>query len=129
MSRPWRVRAPGILLVALLTGACGDAAQPDPGGVWVGTITGSGAQSAGAAVVALTGPGIEAATALDSRAYTHAAGDTVRVVLVRDTPGMLRFSIRLARGSTLPHATVLELADGANELVTPATPFAVSFTR
>jgi hypothetical protein len=43
-------------------------------------------------------------------------GNTTRVVLVLDDPGLLTFQMRVEDVSVLPEITVVQVADGNNEL-------------
>lgn len=104
-----------LLLALLAVAACGsEGPESGPGQRTVALLSPSGAE--GAALIELRGPGIEAVTAVDGRVFHHARGDTVRVVVVRETPGELRFAVDLADTLTPPRGTVLEVADGENAL-------------
>ena len=100
------------LLLALSVGACD--ADPVPGTLTATVISPSGPE--GAAYLKLFGSGIGEVTSLDARAFAHAVGDTVHVVLIRDQPGDLRFLIAVADSTRPPAAMVVEVAGGDNTL-------------
>jgi len=70
----------------------------------------------GAVYVTLFGPGIVEVGALSARTFSNVRGDTVDVVIVRDQPGELRFTVSVTDTSRLPAAVVVEVADGENRL-------------
>ena len=118
-------------LLALLTAAaigC-DSTPPDNGGGWVATLGAPAGALDGAAVVELRGAGIQTVTATNGQLFTEATDSTVRVVVVRDTPGTISFNVQLERGSAMPRATVLEVADGNDVLRATPTQYSVRFAR
>jgi hypothetical protein len=120
-----------VLAVALVSAftACGDATPPEVDGDYVATITAPTGNADGAAVLELTGAGIEDVSAADAQLFTERSGERVRIVLVRDQPGALRFNVRLARGSAFPTATIIEVADGADALRASTSGYGVRFSR
>jgi len=105
-----------MLFAALMfAGACGDQA-PESG---PGTISAqlSGPETTqGAAELRLVGPGIQAVRGVTGQVFSQQRGDTVQVVIVRETPGQLSFSVQLADTTVVPVATVLEVAGPDNVL-------------
>jgi len=102
-----------VVLVAAVAAACDD---PSPvGGVLTATLV-SPHGAEGAAYVTLFGPGILEVGALSARTFSNVRGDTVDVVIVRDQPGELRFTLSVADASRPPAAVVVEVADGENRL-------------
>ena len=104
----------GLTLIgALLASACDD---PDavPGSLTATLVSPNGPE--GAAWVTLSGPGIGAVTSLDARTFSHAEGETVHVVVVRDQPGDLRFVVQVANTTQAPTVVVREVAGGDNRL-------------
>ena len=110
-------RAPRLLpvLLALLGGGCGDAGPESmPGTLTAVLVSPHGPE--GAAWLELLGRGVGQVTAADGRTFSHQAGDTVRVVVVRDAPGEIRFQVSLADTRDPPAVQLLEVADGENRL-------------
>ncbi len=112
-----RSRRALLALPALLALACGgDDGSPPPVDPVVRTaVLESPNGDEGAAVIALEGE-VAAVTALDgATVFAEPVGGATRVIVVRQTPGALRFQVRLA-GATPPAATIVEVADGADRL-------------
>jgi hypothetical protein len=108
------------LLVATLSAACDSG--PDGPGVLPATVT--GAPNLGAAVLEVTGNGIEAFEGSgDTQAYSASLGGEParhRVVLVSSVGGALHFGIRVVdRGSVAPVITVVSAADADNVPLPP----------
>lgn len=121
---------PLLLILAAGAVACGDAGTPpDAGGNYVATLAAPAGNLDGAAVLELTGAGIEDVTAAGVQLFMERSGDRMRVVIVRDDPGVIRFDIRVARGSRLPQAQVIEVADGSDALRASVSGYTVRFTR
>lgn len=130
MTAPRRARPPLVpALLALLLAACGDGGtDPQKGGDFTATLV-SPARSEGAAVIELSGPGVESVTADGGQLFSERAGDALRVVVVLDPPGEVRFRMRLAPGNPLPTATVVEVADGESRLRPSLAGYRVRFAR
>lgn len=115
-------------LAALGAVACGgEGPESGPGVRTVVVVSPAGPE--GAALVRLEGPGVEGVMAIDGRIFHHARGDTVRVVVVREESGEIRFAVSLADTLAEPRGTVLEVADGENELRTGLSGYAVEIRR
>ena len=100
---------------AVLFSACdSDDPAPMPGVLTATLVSPNGAE--GSAHVRLFGEGIVEVRPLDARTFSHAQGDTVNVVLVRDQAGDLRFLVALADTTRVPSAAVLEVAGGDDRL-------------
>jgi acetyl esterase/lipase len=103
------------LASAFLLSAC-DSGEPAPtAGVLTATLVSPNGPE-GAAYLTLFGEGIVEVRALDARTFSHARGDTVNVVVVRDQPGDLRFLMAVADTTRPPGVAILEVAGGDDEL-------------
>ena len=119
-----------VLLVALAASACGDATTPEHGGSYVATLNAPGGHTDGAAVIELTGAGVEGVTSVAGRVFVErASAATTRVVVVNHEPGRVQFALQLARGSSMPRATVLEVSDERDQLRATLNGYSVSFAR
>ena len=95
---------PGVFHATLVgpTGAVGSAVLELVGGSGMGTISPEGGQ-----------------------VFYEYQGNRVRLVLVQDEPGTLRFQIRTEDVSVVPTATVIQVADGSNQLLTSISGYSV----
>jgi len=116
-----------VLLGAVFT-ACGpDQLVPlGPGALEATLVSPNGPE--GAVVLELAGPGLGAVTVAEGEVFGQADGNTTRLVVIRDIPGQIRFRIQVLERSEPPAATVLEVADGANELRASISGYQVEFT-
>lgn len=129
------MRPSSILVVApllLALGACGDGGGTEPpppaGGDYTAVLQGP-TNTESAALLELTGAGIEDVQSLTSTVFSNPVSGGRRVVLVRGTPGTIEFRVRMAQGSPAPTARVVELAGANDQLRTPLTGYQVTFTR
>jgi hypothetical protein len=67
-------------------------------------------------VVELTGPGINAVTPVDGELFVGVAGNTARVVVLPEQPGLIRFLINVDDRSMPPSTRLIEIADSENQL-------------
>jgi hypothetical protein len=119
-----------VLLAAAAAAACGDSsAPPAAGGVYTATLSAPAGHANGAALIELSGAGIDTVTAVDAQVFMQRAGDAVRVAVIADEPGALRFALTMRQGSRLPRANVLEVSDAADALRTPLSGYSVSFRQ
>ncbi len=81
----------------------------------------------GAAVLELEG--VADITPLAGRAFTQRNGDVLRVVIVLDEPGQIEFRIRLADMAGQPAATIVEVADGDNQVPESISGYRVEFSQ
>lgn len=124
-----RFAAPLMLALA----ACGDGGPETPptptGGDFDAVLQGP-TSSESAAMVELTGEGIED---VQSNGPAIVASSPVsggrRVVVVRPAPGPIGFRVRVAEGGAIPTARIVELADANDQLRTSLTGYQVTFTR
>jgi hypothetical protein len=80
-------------------------------------------------VLELTGTGIEEVRPTFGYVASSPINGGLRVVIVRETPAKLEFTVRVAAGNEPPTARVVEVADGANELRPSLSGYGVTFTR
>jgi hypothetical protein len=103
-----------VTLVGSLT-ACGDEGpEGGPGNLSATLASPNGVE--GAALLEIFGPGIQSVSAVKGRLFQHAFGDTVRLAIILDTPGTIRFAVSVADTTRKPTAVVLEVAGGTNAL-------------
>lgn len=120
-------RAGACLLVILFLAACDSGLDSAPGEITATVVSPNGAE--GSAVLSLHGRGLEGVSAPEGWIYAEPRGDTLRVVYVRDEPGVLSFAVRMADTTQAVSAVVEEVAgpDDALRLVT--TGYTVTFAR
>lgn len=84
----------------------------------------------GAAVLELTGgAGLGLVTTDNGEAFYQHDGATTRVVVVLENPGLITFMVRVEDVAALPSVTVLQVADGNNELRTSVSGYDVEWVR
>lgn len=117
-----------LLALAACDGGGGTEPPPPPGGNYDAVLQGpTNAESA--ALLELTGTGIEEVGSLTAAVFSTPVNGGQRVVLVRGTPGAIEFRVRVAPGNEPPTARIVELAGGDDQLRTPLTGYQVTFTR
>ncbi len=107
-----------LLLAATATGCdfLGLSGPSGPGELHANILSPDGAVD-GAAVLELTGPtGFGSLTTDRGDVFFERDGNTTRVVVVLDDPGLITFTMRVEDVSELPEVTVVQVADGNNEL-------------
>ncbi|MEQ9399636.1 MAG: hypothetical protein RJQ04_10780 [Longimicrobiales bacterium] len=118
-----------VAVAALAVGACGDEG-PISGPGTLTAVVSSPNGSEGAAVVTLIGEGVGAVTALDGWLFEERIADGVRVMVVNDQAGPLRFQVALADTTQRPVGTVEEVAGPDDVLRSLATAgYTVEFIR
>ena len=123
-------RISGVLVlvgVAMAAGCVDTGPQSAPGVLTVQVVSPSGGE--GSALVSLFGDGIRDVTPLEGQVYSHRTADTVRVVVVADEPGVLRFRLAVADTTALFGGEVLQVADGDDRLRSSLTGYALEFLR
>jgi hypothetical protein len=110
-----------VVVGATFVAAC-DSGPKGPGAL---SATVNGSQTLGAAVLEVTGDGVEGFEGQgDTQVYSASLGGQPvrhRVVLVSASGGPIHFGIRVTdRGSVVPAATVLTAASTANVTIAPA---------
>jgi len=83
----------------------------------------------GAVLIEMTGSGLRELTVKEGRVFTTGTDQRVRAVIVLDEPGKIRFQIEMDDPTAAISATVLEVADGNDEVRTSLTGYDVAFTR
>ena len=66
---------------------------------------------------------------MSGRVFSHQVADTVRVVVVADAPGDLRFAVSLADATAVVQGSVLQVADGEDRLRPTVADYALEFVR
>jgi hypothetical protein len=117
-----------VLGLCVLLGGCGDAGpQSGPGSVEVRLASPNGAE--GSAVVTVFGEGVRGVSTANGRVFSRHDGDTVRVVVVGDVPGDLRFALSMADTTAVLQGVVLQVADGEDRLRSTVADYALEFIR
>jgi hypothetical protein len=105
----------GCTLFAL--SACGtDAAGPSGPGQLNVALRSFIARDNAAAVVELSGSGINSVSAIDGELFFTRDGNIVRVIVLLDQPGTIEFLVHVDDRSTPPTASLIEVADSDNRL-------------
>ena len=118
-----------LLFLAVLLGAsgCGDVAPVSaPGTLTARVESPNGAE--GAALIRLIGGGVAFVEPLTGDLHTSVVGDTTKVLVVLDTPGDVAFRLNVADTTRPPVATLIQVADGQNELRAGLLGYSVRFT-
>ncbi len=116
------------LAVLLPLAACGgEGSVPGPGTLTATLVSPNGAE--GAALVEFFGDGIGAVSAVDGPLWQRSRGDTIRVFIVSETGGTLRFAVEVADTTRKPKGVVLEVSDPADEVRTSLSGYALEFRR
>jgi hypothetical protein len=83
----------------------------------------------GAAILEITGAGVEEVSASAATLFQQPVSGGRRVVLVREPAGRIEFRVRIAPGNDVPDVRVVQVVDG-DDAVRPSTDgYTVSFTR
>lgn len=129
-SSRWLASFRALLFLAVLLGAsgCGDVGPVSaPGTLTTATVESpNGAE--GAALIRLIGAGVAFVKPLTGDLHTSVAGDTTKVLVVLDTPGDIAFRLNVADTTRPPLATLLQVADGHNEVRAGLLGYSVRFT-
>ena len=84
----------------------------------------------GAAVLEISGGlGIGSITSDDGDVFYENDGGTVRLVVILHDPGPITFKIRVEDVAELPSVTVIQVADGNNELRTSLSDYEVDWAQ
>jgi hypothetical protein len=120
-------RLTAFLSLSLLV-ACTDQSPPGPGILTATLKSPNGAE--GAALVVLMGSGIGEATPLgNNELYTNSSLDELRIVLINQAGGELKFRVEVADTTIKPTATVEEVAGPDNELRLALGGYQLEFRR
>ena len=84
----------------------------------------------GAAVIEITGGlGIGTITSDNGEVFYQNDGGTTRLVVILDDPGPITFQVRVEDVAELPAATVVQVADGNNELRTSVSDYEIEWMQ
>ena len=119
---PTTLLAAGVLLAACDSSPAGPRG---PGALQATLVSPNGIE--GAAVLELTGPGLGQVTVEEGLVFSQANGDITRVVVVLDDAGPVQFKLRVEDVSALPAVTLIEVADGDNQLRNSLSGYRVEF--
>ena len=115
-----------FLLAATFAAAC-DSTEPPRGGVYRAVLQSpSGAE--GAALVSLSGGGIEKITSSSGQVFSQLSAKGANVAIFREPAGTLEFDVQVATGHGTPSAQVVEVVDGADRM-RGLTGYVVTFSR
>lgn len=128
------IRRLGVILVALLVGACSDGGPEGPGTLDVRVRS---SLPAGAVLLEVEGRGIEGVTprgsvrAFHEQVATDPDGAEVhRVVLVADTPGDMEVGLEVEDvGAPRPRVVVLSASDASDRPMASVAGFSVQVLR
>ncbi|MGD8319657.1 MAG: hypothetical protein PVJ02_04370 [Gemmatimonadota bacterium] len=128
MRGRWRKLAlTGLATLAVgIAVACGDQGpHSGPGTLTATVVSPNGTE--GSAVLSLFGEGIGEVRALDGAVFSERRGDSVRVVVLADTPGSLRFLVAVDDTTRPVTASFIQVADGEDQLRTSLGGYTVEF--
>ena len=116
------------VLAALALAACdGGTGAEAAGGEFIAALESpNGAE--GAALLELTGPGVEQVSASSATLFRQTVSGGLRVMLVREPAGRIEFRVRMAPGSRPPAVRVVEVVDGDDRPRASVQGYEVSFT-
>jgi len=126
--RTTTMRIASIALIGAALSACGsDEPVPlGPGTLQATLVSPNGPE--GAVVLELVAPGLGEVTVAEGDVFGQAEGNTTRLVIVRDIPGQIQFRVQVLERSEPPTTTVVEVADGTNELRSSISGYQIEFT-
>ncbi len=113
------------LALALVACSSDGTAPNRPGEIRAVVVSPDG--DLGAAVLELGG--VSDIIPVGGRAFTERNGDVLRVVIVLDEPGQIEFRIKTADITGEPAATVVEVADGDNQVPESVSGYHVQFIQ
>jgi hypothetical protein len=123
----WRLLTAPLMLLSGLA-ACSDKGRPTESlkGPIARLISPNGAE--GAAVIEFAAV-VDSVVLQGGIAYLHAASGRTRAALVLEHPGAVRFSLPHGTPGAVPAATVIEVADGSNQLRSTVAGYRVAYDR
>ena len=120
---------PKTLAIILSVGLACVSDPGEPLSRWVtGTVV-SPNLNEGAALIEISGAGLEDVRVDGGRVFTTGNDRLIRAVIVLDEPGSLRFRVRMVDPTVPVSASVLEVADGSNEVRASLAGYDVDFAR
>ena len=116
MQHRTRVTWLGLAMASAgLLASCSDSSGPrGPGTLEATLVSPNGPE--GAVVLELVGGGIDSVTETSHLTYVQQDGATIRLVVVLEDPGVIEFELAVRDVSDPPQTTVVQVADGDNEL-------------
>lgn len=126
MPRSPRWTVPVFLLLALAACDGGGTDAAPSGGEYIATLE-SPHGPEGAAVLELTGSGVQTIRATSLSLFRQPVSGGTRLVLVREPAGRLEFRVRMAPGSPPPGVRVVEVVDGEDRRRASLAGYAVAF--
>jgi hypothetical protein len=116
MERFWRLLAMGAAILAVVScDDLGPSGPRGPGTIHVDLVSPYGAE--GSAVFEVVGRyPLGMVTATGGDVYYEHGTDATRVVVILDTPGTIGFRIQTENVRRLPQVTVIQVADGNDQL-------------
>lgn len=112
------MRAAAACLLVAAGVACGDSGPTGPhgpGAFHAELVSPNGSE--GAAVFELAGTfAVLSVTSENGEIFYHQAGATLRVIVLNNNAGTIRFQVQVDEIRDLPTATVVQVADGDDEL-------------
>lgn len=126
LRSPWP-----ILVLPLLLGVAGcdggGTGAAAAGGEYIATLESPHGPD-GAAVLELSGSGVESIRATSLSLFRQPVSGGTRLVLVREPAGRLEFRVRMADGSRPPAVRVVEVVDGEDRQRASLEGYEVRFT-
>jgi len=124
------IRTAALGLLFSCVGAC-DFLGPDgpkgPGDLFATMVSPNGDE--GSAVFELSGGvGLGTVSPVGGEVFYEHSGSSTRIAVVMDEPGEVRFQIRTENVGHLPDLTVIQVADGENDLRTSLSGYTVELT-
>jgi hypothetical protein len=125
-----RPRLAVLLLAAtgVLSACDGGTGSETAGGEYIAALE-SPAGPEGAAVLEITGEGVQSVHAASLTLFQQPVSGGRRLVLVREPAGRLEFRVRMAPGNGPPSVRVVEVVDGNDQPRASAEGYTVTFTR
>jgi hypothetical protein len=123
-----RILAPLLALAALSACDGGGTGSETAGGEYIAALE-SPHGAEGAALLELSGEGIQDVYAASLSLFDQPVSGGRRVMLIREPAGRLEFRVRMAAGNGPPTVRVLEVVDGADQPRASTDGYEVTFTR
>lgn len=125
-----RTRLAALLLAATaaLSACDGGTASETAGGEYIAALE-SPHGPEGAAVLELSGTGVQSVHGASLSLFQQATSTGRRLVLVREPAGRLEFRVRMADGHAPPSVRVVEVVDGNDQPRASTDGYTVTFTR
>jgi hypothetical protein len=124
--RPFLALVPALLALAACEGGTG--ASSSAGGEYLAALQSPNGPE-GAAMLELTGGGVEAIAAASATLFQQPVNGGVRLMLIREAPGRVEFRLIVAPGSELPTVRVVQVVDGDDNVRPSTDGYEVTFTR